>query len=58
MSDHGATLSLYGRDPDGIEFEVMWQVPREDWGEYENRAVTRRVDLRSAVERYGVTSRR
>ena len=28
MSDHGATKSLYGRDPDGIEFEVMWMVPR------------------------------
>jgi len=23
MSDHGATKSLYGRDPDGIEFEIM-----------------------------------
>src|SRR3990172_10433311 len=23
MSDHGATKSLYGKDPDGIEFEVM-----------------------------------
>src|SRR3972149_1320911 len=23
MSDHGATKSLYGRDPDGIEFEGM-----------------------------------
>lgn len=26
-SDHGATKSLYAQDPDGIEFEVMWQVP-------------------------------
>ena len=31
-SDHGATKSLYGRDPDGNEFEVMWLVPRDAWG--------------------------
>ncbi|MCA1691205.1 MAG: VOC family protein, partial [Actinobacteria bacterium] len=23
-SDHGSTKSLYGRDPDGIEFEIAW----------------------------------
>ena len=32
QSDHGATKSLYGRDPDGNEFEVMWMVPRDDLG--------------------------
>lgn len=26
-SDHGASLSLYARDPDGLEFEVFWTVP-------------------------------
>jgi catechol-2,3-dioxygenase len=31
-SDHGATKSLYGKDPDGNEFEVMWVVPRDQWG--------------------------
>ena len=41
MSDHGATKSLYGIDPDGIEFEVMWMVPREQWGEFERNAVVR-----------------
>lgn len=30
-SDHGVSKSLYARDPDGIEFEVMWAVPRADW---------------------------
>ena len=30
-SDHGASKSLYGRDPDGNEFEIMWAVPREVW---------------------------
>lgn len=52
-SDHGATKSVYGVDPDGNEFEVMWMVPRGDWGEYESRAVVRPLDLRAEVARYG-----
>ena len=38
-SDHGVSKSLYGHDPDGIEFEVLWTVPREAWGDYEHDAV-------------------
>ena len=53
MSDHGATKSLYGKDPDGIEFEVMWMVPRDQWGEHERRAVVRPLDLRKEVEHFG-----
>jgi catechol-2,3-dioxygenase len=53
MSDHGATKSLYGQDPDGIEFEVMWMVPRDQWGEHERRAVIRPLDLQREVERFG-----
>jgi catechol-2,3-dioxygenase len=30
-SDHGVSKSLYAKDPDGIEFEVMWAVPRSEW---------------------------
>lgn len=26
-SDHGVSKSLYCKDPDGIEFELMWAVP-------------------------------
>jgi catechol-2,3-dioxygenase len=26
-SDHGASLSLYAKDPDGLEFELFWTVP-------------------------------
>ena len=53
-SDHGVSKSLYGRDPDGIEFEVMWRVPREDWGDYEQRGVVLPLDLAADVKRYGV----
>ena len=53
MSDHGATKSLYGRDPDGIEFEVMWMVPRDQWGEYDRAAVVLALDLQKEVQRFG-----
>ncbi len=52
-SDHGATKSLYGKDPDGNEFVIMWLVPREDWGEYEKDAVIERLDLEGELARYG-----
>jgi len=53
MSDHGATKSLYGVDPDSIEFEVMWLVPRDQWGEYDRRAVIQPLDLRRELARFG-----
>jgi catechol-2,3-dioxygenase len=52
-SDHGATKSLYGHDPDGNEFEVMWMVPREEWGEMENDATVAPLDLEGALARWG-----
>jgi catechol-2,3-dioxygenase len=53
MSDHGATKSLYAHDPDGNEFEIMWMVPRDQWGEYENEAPVRPLDLESELARFG-----
>ncbi|MGH9244471.1 MAG: VOC family protein [Acidimicrobiales bacterium] len=52
-SDHGATKSLYGRDPDGNEFEIMWMVPREQWGDYEREATVLPLDLDHEVSRHG-----
>ncbi|HEX2141432.1 MAG TPA: VOC family protein [Candidatus Limnocylindria bacterium] len=52
-SDHGVSKSLYGRDPDGNEFEVMWRVPREAWGEYAEQAVVKPLDLDAELERWG-----
>jgi catechol-2,3-dioxygenase len=51
-SDHGVSKSLYAKDPDGIEFEVMWAVPREHWGAMEHEAVTRRLDLAAELARF------
>jgi catechol-2,3-dioxygenase len=31
QSDHRVSKSLYAKDPNGVEFEVMWRVPAEDW---------------------------
>ena len=44
-SDHGATKSLYGSDPDGNMFEVMWMLPRDEWGEFDRRAISKPLDL-------------
>jgi catechol-2,3-dioxygenase len=42
-SDHGNSLSLYAKDPDGNEFEVFWMLPRDEW---DTRGFgTRRLDL-------------
>lgn len=52
-SDHGVSKSLYGADPDGNEFEIMWRVPREAWGEYENKGVVMPLDLDAELRRWG-----
>jgi len=54
-SDHGTTKALYARDPDGIEFEVSWLVPRElITDEVEAaKATTKPLDLPAEIARYG-----
>jgi catechol-2,3-dioxygenase len=51
-SSHGATKSVYGADPDGNEFEVMWMLPRDAWGEYADSAPVDRLDLEAEVARW------
>ncbi|HEV7679821.1 MAG TPA: VOC family protein [Candidatus Dormibacteraeota bacterium] len=50
-SDHGANKSLYAKDPDGLEFEVMWLVPADRWGEEEHEAIIRPLLLDDEVAR-------
>jgi catechol-2,3-dioxygenase len=52
-SDHGANKSLYAVDPDGLEFEVMYLVPADEWGDEEHEAVIRPLDLDRELERFG-----
>ncbi len=56
QSDHGASKSVYGRDPDGNEFEIMCLVPREEWGELEHQAPVAPLDLERELARYGTRS--
>jgi catechol-2,3-dioxygenase len=48
-SDHGVSKSLYAHDPDGIEFEIMWAVPRESWPK---KPGTARLDLEAELARW------
>jgi catechol-2,3-dioxygenase len=52
-SDHGATKSIYGHDLDGNEFEVMWMVPRDEWGDHEHDAPVAPLDLDAEIARHG-----
>ena len=48
-SDHGVSLSLYAKDPDGLEFEVFWTVPGG------TSVRTRALDLDAELARRGLT---
>ena len=50
-SDHGTSLSLYAKDPDGLEFEIFWAVPDGA------PAGTRPLDLEGELGRRGLTVR-
>jgi catechol 2,3-dioxygenase-like lactoylglutathione lyase family enzyme len=58
-SDHGTTKSLYGRDPNGLEFEIVWIVPADlvDEAALAARKRIGRLDLASEKVRYGATTR-
>lgn len=51
-SSHGATKSIYGADPDGNEFELMWMLPRDAWGPYDTAAPVEPLDLTGEVARW------
>jgi catechol-2,3-dioxygenase len=57
-SDHGTTKSLYGRDPDGLEFEIAWMIPADQLTDEarEGRKRIGRLDLAQEKERYGATT--
>jgi catechol-2,3-dioxygenase len=55
MSDHGNTKSLYGQDPDGLEFEVVWLVPAHllDGSQLSDDPRPKPLDLDKEKARYG-----
>jgi catechol-2,3-dioxygenase len=53
-SDHRVSKSLYAKDPSGIEFEVMWRVPAEDWErELQGGSMIAPLDLEGELARWG-----
>ncbi len=51
-TDHGTTKALYGRDPDGLEFEISWLVPAELITD-DIVMTSKRLDLDADIERFG-----
>ncbi len=58
-SDHGTTKSLYAKDPDGLEFEVVWLIPAAllEEADLAGRSSIRPLDLPGEIERFGAETR-
>ena len=58
-SDHGTTKSLYGRDPNGLEFEVVWIIPANLLTDADREAGKRigPLDLQREIARFGGQTR-
>lgn len=52
VNDHGSSLSLYAQDPDGNEFEVLWQVPMEEWETRQGGY----LDIEGEMQKRGMTA--
>jgi catechol-2,3-dioxygenase len=59
-SDHGTTKSLYAKDPDGLEFEVVWLIPAHLLTDADRAASGGRphpLDLQREKDRFGGSTR-
>ncbi len=58
-SDHGTTKSLYGKDPDGLEFEIVWLIPADllDDAARDARKRIGPLDIAKEKARYGGQTR-
>jgi catechol-2,3-dioxygenase len=54
-SDHGTTKSLYAKDPNGLEFEVVWIIPADQLtdADRDSSASIKPLDLNREIERFG-----
>ncbi|MDP1794635.1 MAG: VOC family protein [Acidimicrobiales bacterium] len=54
-TDHSSTKSLYGKDPNGLEFELAWVVPAAllDQQTLDERMQLRPLDLPKEIARFG-----
>lgn len=56
-SDHGTTKALYGKDPNGIEFEVCWLVPADLITDDLRETQRRDLDINAEIARFGADTR-
>jgi catechol 2,3-dioxygenase-like lactoylglutathione lyase family enzyme len=56
-SNHGGTKSLYAEDPNGLEFEVMWEIPEHLKEDRDREMGVWALDLDAELERFGAASR-
>jgi catechol-2,3-dioxygenase len=58
-SDHGTTKSLYAKDPNGLEFEVVWLIPADRLtdADRDSSASIKPLDLNREIERFGRDTR-
>ena len=56
-SDHGTTKSLYAKDPDGLEFEVVWLIPAHllTDADVAKRSTIGPLDIAAEIARFGRT---
>lgn len=50
-NNHGATRSLYAHDPDGLEFEVLWELTEDQIAQDEPSNIP--LDFEADYERFG-----
>jgi catechol-2,3-dioxygenase len=51
-TNHGTTRALYGKDPDGLEFELTWVVPASVLTDADG-PVMKPLDLAADIDRFG-----
>ncbi len=57
-SNHGVSRSLYAKDPSGLEFEVMWEVPAELIDPDLDILGVTALDLDADIARFGLETTR
>lgn len=52
-TDHGTTKALYAKDPDGIEFELTWIIPRHLLTDADHVGSMKPLRLEADIARFG-----
>ena len=51
-TNHGTTRALYAKDPDGIEFELTWIIPKDQLTDADTPSM-RPLNLQADIARFG-----